>query len=52
MSLAALGGSIEVPTITGMVATKVPPGTQTGDKLRLKGKGMKKLGSSSNYGDF
>ena len=52
MSLAALGGSIEVPTITGMVATKVPTGTQTGDKLRLKGKGMKKLGSSSNYGDM
>ncbi len=51
MSLAALGGEVEVPTITGVVRTKIPQGTQTGDKLRLRGKGMKKINSSS-YGDM
>ena len=37
---AALGGEIEVPTLEGAVKMKVPPGTQCGQKFRLKGKGM------------
>lgn len=38
---AALGGSIEVPTIEGTRASvKIPPGTQTGQQFRLKSKGM------------
>ncbi|KAH9292848.1 hypothetical protein KI387_041968, partial [Taxus chinensis] len=35
---AILGGSIQVPTLTGEVALKVRPGTQYGQKVVLKGK--------------
>ncbi|MEY3367892.1 MAG: hypothetical protein RI973_1047, partial [Bacteroidota bacterium] len=37
---AALGTSVEVPTIEGLVKIKVPPGTQAGKIFRLKGKGL------------
>jgi len=37
---AALGASIEVPTPSGNVQVKVPAGSQTGRKLRLKGRGI------------
>lgn len=37
---AALGTSIEVPTIDGKVRIKVEPGTQSGKILRLRGKGI------------
>jgi molecular chaperone DnaJ len=37
---AALGESIEVPTVSGKVKIKVDPGTQSGKILRLKGKGL------------
>lgn len=37
---AALGISVEVPTIDGRVKIKVPPGTQSGKIFRLKGKGL------------
>lgn len=37
---AVLGGPIEVPTIDGKVALKIPKGSNTGTKLRLKGKGV------------
>ena len=40
---AALGTSIEVPTIDGKVKIKVDPGTQSGKILRLRGKGIKDL---------
>jgi molecular chaperone DnaJ len=36
---AVKGGSIEIPTIDGPVKVKVPPGSQSGQTLRLKGKG-------------
>lgn len=39
-SEAALGAKVEVPTPDGQQTIKVPPGTQTGAKLRLKGHGM------------
>lgn len=42
-SEAALGGRIEVPTIDGMAAVNLPPGTQSGQKMRLKGKGVPAL---------
>lgn len=49
-SQAALGASIEVPTLTGNVVLKVPAGTQTGKKFRLTGKGI--LNSRTNsHGD-
>jgi DnaJ-class molecular chaperone len=38
---AVLGGKVEVPTTTGRVAVTVPPGANTGQTLRLKGKGVK-----------
>ena len=37
---AALGTSLEVPTISGRVRMKVPAGTQSGRVFRLKGKGL------------
>ncbi|MCA1031809.1 molecular chaperone DnaJ [Bacillus timonensis] len=37
---AALGDEIEVPTLHGKVKLKVPAGTQTGTKFRLRGKGV------------
>jgi DnaJ-class molecular chaperone len=37
---AVLGGQITVPTIDGLVAMKVPKGSNTGTQLRLKGKGI------------
>ncbi|UII54931.1 molecular chaperone DnaJ [Cytobacillus spongiae] len=37
---AALGDEVEVPTLHGKVKLKVPVGTQTGTKFRLKGKGV------------
>jgi molecular chaperone DnaJ len=39
-SQAALGDDVEVPTLHGKVKLKVPAGTQTGTKFRLKGKGV------------
>lgn len=40
---AALGTSLEVPTIDGRVKIKLEPGTQSGKILRLRGKGIKDL---------
>jgi len=37
---AALGASLTVPTLGGNVQLKIPPGSQSGKKLRLKGKGL------------
>jgi molecular chaperone DnaJ len=37
---AALGSKIEVPTVDGRALLKIPPGTQTGQKLRLREKGV------------
>lgn len=37
---AALGASIEVPTIEGKARLKIPAGTQSGQKFRLRGKGV------------
>ncbi|MAZ44409.1 MAG: molecular chaperone DnaJ [Legionellales bacterium] len=44
MVMAALGGEIEVPSITGgRLKLKIPPGTQHGKVFKLKGKGVKTL---------
>lgn len=37
---AALGATVKAPTPTGVVEVKVPPGSQSGRKLRLKGRGI------------
>jgi len=39
-SVAALGGEIDVPTLEGRAHLKVPPGTQSGQMFRLRGKGI------------
>ncbi|WP_290088870.1 molecular chaperone DnaJ [Paramuribaculum intestinale] len=44
---AALGGSVDVPTIGGRARLKIAPGTQPGKILRLRGKG---LPSTEGYG--
>lgn len=46
---AALGATIEAQTLEGKVKLKVPPGSQSGSKLRLSGKG---LCSASQSGDL
>ena len=47
---AALGTSVEVPTMEGKVRLKVSSGAKSGQKLRLTGKGLPKRGSG--HGDF
>ena len=47
ISEAALGAKVEVPTIDGLSTIKIPPGTQSGQKLRLRGKGAPSLRESS-----
>ena len=37
---AALGATVKAPTPTGVVEVKIPPGSQSGRKLRLKGRGI------------
>ena len=45
---AVLGGKIEVPTIGGRVFATVPAGSNTGQTLRLKGRGIKTKGSAGD----
>ena len=48
---AALGAKIEVPTIDGRAQLKVPPGTQSGQKLRLREKGVPSATKDGHRGD-
>ena len=48
---AALGGAIEVPTLSGRTRIKVPPGSQSGAQLRLRGKGAPHL-KGQGHGDL
>jgi molecular chaperone DnaJ len=48
---AAIGDSIEIPTIDGAVNLKIPAGTQTGTKFRIRGKGTKSPKGGINRGD-
>ncbi|NOZ12861.1 MAG: molecular chaperone DnaJ [Acidobacteria bacterium] len=43
VSEAALGSKIKVPTVTGTTTVRIPPGTQCGQKIRIRGKGIKSL---------
>ncbi len=36
----ALGATVQVPTLDGKVEMRIPPGTQSGQRLRLKGRGL------------
>uniref|UniRef100_A0A453K8L9 Chaperone protein dnaJ 1, mitochondrial n=1 Tax=Aegilops tauschii subsp. strangulata TaxID=200361 RepID=A0A453K8L9_AEGTS len=50
MAQAVLGGTVTIPTLTGNVSVKVRQGTQQGEKVVLRGKGIKAKNSSS-YGN-
>jgi len=48
---AALGAKIEVPTVDGRALLKIPPGTQSGQKLRLREKGVPSATKDGVRGD-
>ncbi len=47
LTVAVLGGEVQVPTLKGKLSLKIPPETQNGRTFRLSGQGMPRLGSSS-----
>jgi len=49
---ATLGAKIEVPTLFGKATIKVPPGTKSGQKFRLKGKGAPIPGKKASGDQF
>jgi molecular chaperone DnaJ len=51
ITVAALGGEIEIPTLDGAAKIRVPPETQSGKVFRLRGKGIKGVRTTS-YGDL
>jgi molecular chaperone DnaJ len=48
---AAMGAKVEVPTIDGRTLLKIPPGTQSGQKLRLREKGVPSATQDGRRGD-
>merc|ERR1712012_1250185 len=48
---AILGASIKTPVVDGEVTIKVPPGTQPGQVMRLRGNGAPRLGNADSRGD-
>lgn len=48
---AILGASVKTPVVDGEVTIKVPPGTQPGQVMRLKGNGAPRLGNADSRGD-
>jgi len=48
---AALGAKIEVPTVEGKAQLRIPPGTQSGQKFRLRRRGAPSLRDSNVHGD-
>lgn len=49
---AALGAKVEVPTLVGPSTIKIPPGTQSGQQLRLRGKGAPSLRGDARGDEF
>jgi molecular chaperone DnaJ len=49
---AALGAKIEVPTVDGRAVLKIPPGTQSGQKFRLREKGAPSLRAATRGDQF
>jgi molecular chaperone DnaJ len=52
VSEAALGAKIEVPTLDGRSLLRVPPGTSSGQKLRLREKGVSSVRQPGKRGDM
>ena len=49
---AVLGGEVNVRTLRRAVSLKIPPESQNGQRIRLKGQGMPKLGDPESVGDL
>ena len=49
---ATLGAKIEVPTLHGNTTMKIPPGTKSGQKFRLRDKGITKVGKKTHGDQF
>lgn len=52
VTTAVLGGEAQVPTLTGPVRLRIPPGTQPGQVFRLRGQGMPVVGRGGARGDL
>jgi molecular chaperone DnaJ len=52
MTEAALGAKIEIPTVEGKAVLKIPPGTQNGQKFRLREKGAPSLRAATRGDQF
>ena len=50
VTLAALGGKVQVPTLTGQINLTIPQGSQSGSQLRLRGQGI--IDSAGRKGDL
>jgi len=48
---AALGSKVDVPTIDGRAQLRIPPGTQSGQKLRLRERGVESASAPTQRGD-
>jgi molecular chaperone DnaJ len=48
---ASLGAKVEVPTIDGRAQLKIPPGTQSGQKLRMRERGVESASHPGQRGD-
>ena len=51
-SQAALGAEVQVPSLDGPLTTFVKPGVQSGEAVRIQGKGMPVLGAGGRRGDL
>jgi molecular chaperone DnaJ len=51
LAQAALGDEVEAPTVTGSIQVEVPPGTQSGQAIRIRGEGVPEL-QGSGRGDL
>ena len=51
VSEASLGAKVEVPTIDGRAHLKIPPGTQSGQKLRMRERGVESAQHAGQRGD-
>ena len=49
---ATLGAKIEVPTLDGRTTIRIPPGTKSGQKFRIRGRGVPVLGGSGRGDEF
>ncbi len=52
MFTAMLGGEVEVPTLDRPLKLRIPAGTQSGKRIRLKGKGMPNVKQHDQFGDL